>query len=886
MNKANSEKKVITLNNKKKCCCLDLFNKKRLVKKSESSLTELNFILSNKKNILQLDSKSFSKTTIHPSQNENTNTSFPKVIISTKNTRKSTITSRMTNQKKDRIIHQTSEKRFFHEFKDKIRCFFCGGKKCKHENYRKNENPKNAIMGLNSNFITPEVIASQRPSEELITSYSLVSKFKQMNIGLIVNLQREGEHPYCGPNAYNLTSAGYSYNPSVFSGDDIRCKLSGWKDMEVPSSMNFMLEIVKDMSTVVLDEKKKVLVHCHAGYGRTGVVIACYLLFNSDKDSQTVINEIRKKRAKCIETKDQRSYCRKFEDFIKNTRILFDNKEKIDVYLKRQEDLLFGNECKKYGFVPKLITKTLEKIYSVKKKYNLENYIIYEIFAGELIEWNEEIETMIFTIKKYLNKNNWELFDAAENLFILVELLFDWFEDSVECVISPDRTLLIMQTEYFVYSNSTTLELKAEKKNDFLGVIRKVYHCFEYEVLYQFASFITLFNPNNKNKHIFNEMVNRMACGLLGYNFFNLKTQPTHFEREITIVKVLSSIINFLYERLNTNELSEKELKVISPARQSTVSFMLKTRISKKVSHFEGFTENPRPNQRKKSSESSFSSSNSSSVKETISKEKKKNEKNEKKLYQIYQLLNNHFKNKSPKNKGDEASMTSSCINSPNEIDREVALKTKRNNKAKSTKNLKKVIENLLDGKSSVSSSGEGNENELKDIVEWDQKEYQIQKDPIPKIAIITDKSNEPQKVNYPEIKPAIGTNNGNSDYNKFILDAKNNLASSIITFESFRKSIFEARTPSDGKIFTPTSFKRLFKKRLPSQMTENESTKRNFNLLTNSSVLEEIKKKSTLQTNQNNKMRKISLCINNNRDGYPKRLSSMFKKITAKNAN
>ena len=68
--------------------------------------------------------------------------------------------------------------------------------------------------------------------------------------------------------------------------------------------------------------------------------------------------------------------------------------------------------------------------------------------------------------------------------------------------------------------------------------------------------------------------------------------------------------------------------------------------------------------------------------------------------------------------------------------------------------------------------------------------------------------------------------------------------------------------------------------------MTENESTKRNFNLLTNSSVLEEIKKKSTLQTNQNNKMRKISLCINNNRDGYPKRLSSMFKKITAKNAN
>ena len=224
------------------------------------------------------------------------------------------------------------QKHFFHEFKDKLRCLFCGGKKCKHENYKNNILNNNAIKGLNSNFITEKIIASQRPSEVLIHKYQLIQKFKILNIGLIVNLQREGEHPYCGPNAYHLTSTGYSYNPSVFTGDDIKCKFSGWKDMEIPSSMNFMLDIVKEMSIVTNDQNAKVLVHCHAGYGRTGVVIVCYLLFNSIKDSDTIIKEVREKRKKCVETKSQISYCKKFEGFLNNARIIFGVKDSIDVY--------------------------------------------------------------------------------------------------------------------------------------------------------------------------------------------------------------------------------------------------------------------------------------------------------------------------------------------------------------------------------------------------------------------------------------------------------------------------------------------------------------------------------------------------------------------------
>jgi hypothetical protein len=150
----------------------------------------------------------------------------------------------------------TEEKKTTHwEKKDRFKCLFCGGEKCKHENYLRNKNY--AIIGLNSDFITDDIIASQRPSTILINKFDLVNVFKQMKIGLIVNVQREGEHPYCGPNK-KLEESGFTYNPHHFLSGDIQCKISGWKDMSVPQSVNFMLDIVRDMSIMIKEKHKKV----------------------------------------------------------------------------------------------------------------------------------------------------------------------------------------------------------------------------------------------------------------------------------------------------------------------------------------------------------------------------------------------------------------------------------------------------------------------------------------------------------------------------------------------------------------------------------------------------------------------------------------------------
>lgn len=61
--------------------------------------------------------------------------------------------------------------------KSKFLCSFCGGKKCKLENWL--NHPKPAIKGLNSDWITNRFLAMQRPSSRLIKDFDIISQFKK-----------------------------------------------------------------------------------------------------------------------------------------------------------------------------------------------------------------------------------------------------------------------------------------------------------------------------------------------------------------------------------------------------------------------------------------------------------------------------------------------------------------------------------------------------------------------------------------------------------------------------------------------------------------------------------------------------------------------------------
>lgn len=75
--------------------------------------------------------------------------------------------------------------------------------------------------------------------------------------------------------------------------------------------------------TQEIDYGGKCLVHCHAGHGRTGMIIACYLVYSLGYSAAQAVTLTRQRRAKAIQTKGQVQLVKDFEAFLSSKRTLF-----------------------------------------------------------------------------------------------------------------------------------------------------------------------------------------------------------------------------------------------------------------------------------------------------------------------------------------------------------------------------------------------------------------------------------------------------------------------------------------------------------------------------------------------------------------------------------
>ena len=363
-------------------------------------------------------------------------------------------------------IISTFDSKSVFEMKMPYICLFCGGENCKYENPSNHNNT--AIPGLIADLYYDCIYASQRPSTCLIKKFNLIEVFKQKNIKLIVNCELNGEHPYCGPNKGLEKDGGYSYSPSVFISEGIDVLFTGFQDMTPPDTLEFMLNIVKRMSYIVKYKNGRVLVHCHAGNGRTGLVNACFFIYYFDKTYQEALKEVRKLRKKGLEKESQEIFCQKFGDFIKEVKNLFPNKrKKIHVFIKNQKILDYNFDKDKYAvpsiiisyyfknnkigfnkelykkiidvdFIPKIIFECIEKIAEIKIFNEMPLKDLYLVLNG-MNKLNDNSLNEIRNIKKQLNKNNWELFKKQTDISIISELLFIWLNDCVYNCIDPQK---------------------------------------------------------------------------------------------------------------------------------------------------------------------------------------------------------------------------------------------------------------------------------------------------------------------------------------------------------------------------------------------------------------------------------------------------------------
>jgi hypothetical protein len=163
------------------------------------------------------------------------------------------------------------------------------------------------IQGLHSSWVTDYLLGMQRLHQDTVPA--VIEKFLAAGIRSVFNLTQPGEHPYCGHEL--LESSGFSYNPDDLMAKGITHFNYNWEDMTAPS-MSMLLDIVQ----VALHEIKKgskLALHCHAGYGRTGTVIACILIAKEGMDSLAAIKLVRAKRPGSIQKVSQERIIHAFE---------------------------------------------------------------------------------------------------------------------------------------------------------------------------------------------------------------------------------------------------------------------------------------------------------------------------------------------------------------------------------------------------------------------------------------------------------------------------------------------------------------------------------------------------------------------------------------------
>jgi hypothetical protein len=236
--------------------------------------------------------------------------------------------------------------------KNRLVCSFCGGARCKRcgATAYLAQRGTNAVPGLHSSWIghgetveqadarqrvtesrsgEPDgafapaepwrrpwsYIAAQRPSSRALRDFHLISWFRSQTppVTAIVNLQEPGEHPWCGDGVSGET--GFAYDPAEVSDAGLSYYAHPFPDMTAPPT-ELAFEVVKHLHSHVVERGERVLVHCHAGLGRTGLLIACSLMFSFGLSASESIVEVRRDRPGSIQTRMQEAFLVRFGESV------------------------------------------------------------------------------------------------------------------------------------------------------------------------------------------------------------------------------------------------------------------------------------------------------------------------------------------------------------------------------------------------------------------------------------------------------------------------------------------------------------------------------------------------------------------------------------------
>eukprot|EP00941_MAST-03F_sp_MAST-3F-sp1_P005860 g5860.t1 len=323
-----------------------------------------------------------------------------------------------------------------------LRCTFCGGRLCPRCGPRaaKNQNPPGPIAGLHSNWVTDRLLACQRPSSRIISEFDLAGQFRKLGINAVFNLQEPGEHPYCGD---GIISSGFSYLPEEFMHEGILFYNFAWEDMTVPTC-NQMLNIVKCMAYSI-EGGFKIAVHCHAGYGRTGMAIACFLIYFRKWSASEAIACVKEHRPGSVQTAKQNAFVQRFQQFVLPLQLVYAIQPKnkpftLEQALYNQYEYLHGQESRTLRWLPKIVLVLCSMLSEMAVKKGDVLACAFQ-YVNDPAQWEQSELNLVEDTKYALNRTRcWEKM-GQNNSRVCVHLLIDWIWHLREPVFSPEIVL-------------------------------------------------------------------------------------------------------------------------------------------------------------------------------------------------------------------------------------------------------------------------------------------------------------------------------------------------------------------------------------------------------------------------------------------------------------
>uniref|UniRef100_A0A1I8BGC2 TYR_PHOSPHATASE_2 domain-containing protein n=1 Tax=Meloidogyne hapla TaxID=6305 RepID=A0A1I8BGC2_MELHA len=237
---------------------------------------------------------------------------------------------------------------------ESLKCkLYCRGSKCIYCNPEKLDR-----ISTSNAWIDENILAMARPTERTFNEFNLIEQFKKTKIKTLINLQCVNEHDFCGPQL--ITQTGFSYDPEILMSKQIY-----YYNFAIPDFGTVSVHSILNIAKVIWFSLKKgrVAIHCHAGLGRTGTLIACFLVWAKGISTSEAIDFVRNARPNSVQSLEQINAVEEFSYHVyKNgtalpNSLFISNNGMISLrqLMTRQRQFLPNEQARRFAHIPKLL---------------------------------------------------------------------------------------------------------------------------------------------------------------------------------------------------------------------------------------------------------------------------------------------------------------------------------------------------------------------------------------------------------------------------------------------------------------------------------------------------------------------------------------------------